>query len=310
MKVFDSHMHWRDPVNNIYEMLSDGVFGEGERGGTAPATYLPDDYSNDAAGVEIVGAIHVEAEWDKTDPVGETRWLEALHAGGGARGLQMGIVGFTDLSAPDAEAILEAHADYPNVRGIRQMLNYMPGKPAYCWADREYLDDPQWRRNFGRVAKYGLDFDLMCFAHQMPAMARLASENPDTRIHLEHTGMPWDHTPEGRALWRDGLKRIAALGNSDIKISGLGNTIPNWTVERIRPYVLEAIDIFGTGRVSFASNFPTDGQFGSMTGIWRAFSTITEGFDAASREKMFVHNAIQAYGLDPSAGREHGGLRP
>ena len=297
MKIFDSHLHWRDPRHNRYEMRSDGVSEDGERGGGNVEVYLPDDYFDDADGIEIVGVIHVEAEWDKTDPVGETRWLERIHAEGVTKGLRMGIVGFADLASPKVEAVLEAHVSYPHVRGVRQMLNFLPGNPRYCWADREYLEDPLWQENYGLLARYGLDFDLMCFAHQMPAMAKLATSHPDIRVHLEHTGMPWDHTAEGRQLWRQGLRKIAALENSDIKISGLGNTIEGWTAEAIRPYVLEAIDIFGTERVSFASNFPTDKQFSSMAAIWAAFDSILEGFDLESRERMFVENAIAAYRL-------------
>ena len=44
MKVFDSHMHWRDPVTNRYELLSEGVSDDGGRGGSAAQTYLPDEY--------------------------------------------------------------------------------------------------------------------------------------------------------------------------------------------------------------------------------------------------------------------------
>ncbi len=298
MKVFDSHMHWRDPVNYRYETLSDGVSEEGERGGKAAQSYLPDDYISDAGNVHISGVIHVEAEWDKANPVGETRWLEQIHAAGRTHGLKMGIVGFADLADSDVEKVLEKHSHFPLVRGIRQMLNYLPGNPAYCWADREYLEEESWRKNFGLLAKYELDFDLMCFAHQMPAMAKLASANPDTRIHLEHAGMPWDHTPEGQEQWREGLRQIAALENSDIKISGLGNTIPDWNVDKVRSYVLESIDIFGTDRVCFASNFPTDKAFSDMSKIWDAFDEILMGFSDDARSSMFLENAISAYRLD------------
>ena len=55
------------------------------------------------------------------------------------------------------------------------------------------------------------------------------------------------------------------------KISGLGNTIANWTEALIRRYVLDAIEIFGIDRCMFASNFPTDNQFSGMGEIWEAF---------------------------------------
>ena len=46
-------------------------------GDTAPLrrNYLPADYRADCAAHRVVASVHVEAEWDPRDPVGETRWL-------------------------------------------------------------------------------------------------------------------------------------------------------------------------------------------------------------------------------------------
>jgi predicted TIM-barrel fold metal-dependent hydrolase len=73
--------------------------------------------------------------------------------------------------------------------------------------------------------------------------------------------------------------------------------MPDWNEERIRPYVLEAIDIFGVDRIMFASNFPTDKLFSSMDAIWQAFLSITSDFSQAERDRMFAANAVQHYRL-------------
>jgi predicted TIM-barrel fold metal-dependent hydrolase len=296
--VIDSHVHWRDPAINPYEALSDAVSRDGKRSGVAAKRYLPADYLADAAGQQIIGVVHVEAEWRRSDPVGETLWLQDLVRSGGTGGLPVVIVGYCDLSRVDAERVLEAHAAQPSCRGIRQILSRVEGRPDLCWAGRDYLEDDRWRRNFGYLARYGLAFDLMCFAHQLAPFARLAARHPDIPVHLEHAALPWDHSDEGRAAWREGMTSLAALPQADVKISGLGNTMPDWRETSIRDYVLETIDIFGTHRVSFASNFPTDRQFSDMSAIWRAFDAITSGFSATERAAMFAANAARAYGLD------------
>ena len=297
-RIVDSHVHWRDPASNPYEALSNAASDDGEtQTKTAAARYLPKDYFKDSEGFEIIGFVHVEAEWSKSDPVGETRWLEGLARNGELAQRPLGIVGFADLADPRAEATLAAHAGFGRIRGIRQMLNFLPGRPALCWANHDYLADPLWRSNFGLLQRYGLDFDLMCFAHQMPAMAELASRHPDIRIHLEHCGMPWDHSDDGRREWREGMRTIAALKNSDLKISGLGNTIEDWNTDKIRDYVLEAIDIFGTDRVCFASNFPTDRAFSDMAAIWNAFQEIIGDFSQSDKDAMFAENALRRYRL-------------
>ena len=42
--------------------------------------YLPSDYLADSAGHNVLATVHCEAEWDRDDQVGETRWISAIHA--------------------------------------------------------------------------------------------------------------------------------------------------------------------------------------------------------------------------------------
>lgn len=297
--IIDSHVHWRDPQSNPYEALSDAVGEDGTRTGAKALSYLPANYLAETEGYKVAGVVHIEAEWDKTDPVGETRWLHKLAQNNDTSGLPIVVIGYCDLSRDDADQILAAHAAFPLTRGIRHILNRVDGTPSLCWAERDFLAETSWRRNYGLLAKHLLDFDLMCFAHQMAPFAQLAANHPDIRVHLEHAALPWDHTPKGRTAWREGMRALAALPHVDVKISGLGNTIPDWNEENIRSYVLETISIFGVERVSFASNFPTDRQFSTMAEIWQAFDNITSDFTDCERAAMFGANAFRTYRFVP-----------
>ena len=294
-RIIDAHVHWREPDANPYGSLSDGVDADGHRGGRRPDRFLPADYDAAAHGFDIRGFVHVEAEWSRADPVGETRWLEALADGSALSERPLAIVGYADLSDPEVDAVLAAHAAHPRVRGVRHILNRVEGRPDLCWADRDHLADPVWQRNFARLADHGLAFDLMAFAHQLPAIAELAARNPGVPVHLEHAALPHDHTAAGRAAWRSGMRALAARPNASVKISGLGNTVPDWTADSIRAYVRDTIEIFGTDRVAFASNFPTDAAFSDMGAIWNAFLGITADATAEERDAMFHDNALRLY---------------
>lgn len=294
--IIDCHIHFRDPENNPYELQPESGDDRASGGGRA-STYLPKAYFSDAADISLVGFVHVESQWDNSDPIGETRWLHEIAEKGTFNNLPFAVVGFANLASGNVEHVLEEHSRFPRTRAIRHMLNRVEGRPELCWADREFLDDPTWQRNYGLLSRYGLAFDAMCFGHQMPTLASLASRYPDVPVHLEHAGLPWDHTDEGRLIWRQGMKALASLPYADVKISGLGNTIPNWTRETIRRYVLETIDIFGPERVAFASNFPTDKAFSNMNAIWAAFDEITRDFSSEERAGMFAGNAGRIYGL-------------
>jgi predicted TIM-barrel fold metal-dependent hydrolase len=68
-----------------------------------------------------------------------------------------------------------------------------------------------------------------------------------------------------------------------------------WSVESLRPYVLETIDAFGVERAMFASNFPVDRLFGSYADLWRAYGSIVEDASVAEKDAMFRRNAERFY---------------
>ena len=78
--ILDAHVHWWDLETNPYPWLTHAKPTEGGLSGVdaIARTYLPEHYFADARGYDVAGFVHVQAEWDRADPVGETIWLEAL----------------------------------------------------------------------------------------------------------------------------------------------------------------------------------------------------------------------------------------
>jgi predicted TIM-barrel fold metal-dependent hydrolase len=206
------------------------------------------------------------------------------------------------LPTPQVEAVLERHCAYQNVRGIRYLLNYEEGEPLYCAVTRgDWLRDARWREGYALLDRYGLSFDLQIFWQQMADAADLARAFPNIQLILNHTGMPRSRDPEYVANWRAGMRGLAAAPNVTVKISGLGMFHHDWTPELIRPFVLDTIEIFGTGRCLFASNFPVDRLHGDHDAIWQAFDRITGDFSADERRALFHDNAAHFYRLSMQA---------
>ena len=76
-------------------------------------------------------------------------------------------------------------------------------------------------------------------------------------------------------------------------ISGLGMPDWSWTEASVRPLVLESIDIFGTDRSTFASNFPVDQLCSSYATLFDAFRPIVSDFSDADRRKLFHDTATR-----------------
>jgi len=296
MKSIDPHFHLWDLVNGVYPWLQQA---DEEPEANAPGqirmaglrrNYLIDDYLADTAGLEIVKGVHIDAKYDESDPVGETRWLQSVADAPASRGFPQGIVGYVDLSRDNAEEIVAGHAAHRNFRGVRQILNQptRPGEP-------DYLTHPAWRRNFGILGRYEASFDLQIFHHQMPAVVDLARKHPYTQIILNHAGMPTDLSPEGMRAWREDMDKLAACPNVSAKISGIGMSVPDLDDDAMRPIIEATVDAFGVDRVMFASNFPVDGLFSSFRTLWERYLRIAATWTETEREKMFYSNAERIY---------------
>lgn len=294
LEITDPHHHIWDLEANYYPWLTDRITPR-VCGDYAPIrkNYLIDDYLQDARGLNLVRSIHVQAEHDPRDPVRETRWLHEVQSGSDSNGFPHGIVAYADFGDSDVQSVLEAHCEYPTVRGIRQMLHEGLVDPTQSHASP--MEDPVWRRNFKLLERYPLSFDLQVFPQQMDLAVDLVKENPNVPFVVCHTGQPVRQDSEGLALWMSGMRRLAEMPNVSVKVSGFGMFDRQWTVRSIREIVLRTIDAFGVDRCMFATNFPVDGMMKSYMEIWQAYSAVTLDFSAEERQKLFSANARRIY---------------
>ncbi|MCP4381194.1 MAG: amidohydrolase family protein [Hyphomicrobiales bacterium] len=291
--TIDAHHHLWDTATNQYPWLEgepfDAHFGNS---GDLPRPYTLDDYLADAAGQNIVKSVHVEASHDPADPVRETWWLQGL---ADQRGFPHAIVGFADLTRADVQATLEAHAESANFRGIR-MSTMTPAQLREAKGDvRSKMSESAWRDGFKVLGDMGLSFDLQAPAPLMAEAAEVAAAFPDTPILLTHAGLPLDRSEAGMDAWRRGMRLMAERPNIALKVTGVPMTDWNWTVESLRPIVLEAIDIFGVERSMFGSNFPIDGLHSSFGTLFDAYRVIVDGFSDDEQRAMFHDNAARSY---------------
>jgi predicted TIM-barrel fold metal-dependent hydrolase len=295
MQVVDPHIHLWDLKTHHYPWLANpGVSFVGDAR-DLKHDYLVADLHADAKEIDVLKVVHVEANHDPADPVEETRWLQSIADSAGSRGMPQGIVAAVDLSAQNAAEVLEGHATFANLRGVRQILN-VHTNPLYDYIGGHLMRDPLWRENFALLQRYGLSFDMQLYPSQMEEAAALARAHPDTQFIINHAGMFVDrNSVQGYRAWRDGMRQLAACGNVAVKISGLAMFDHRWTVESLRPYVLETIDTFGTERAMFASNFPVDRLFGSYTDLWNAYASIVADASADERAALFKDNAERFY---------------
>lgn len=295
MQVVDPHIHLWDLKTHHYPWLANpGVSFVGDAR-DLKHDYLLTDLLGEAGGIEILKVVHVEANHDPADPVEETRWLQGLADQPDAHGMPNGIVAAVDLAAPNAPEVLEAHAAFANTRGVRQILNVHENK-LFDYIGRHLMRDATWREHFALLRRHDMSFDMQLYPSQMEEAAALARAHPDTPFIVNHAGMFVDRSSvAGYRAWRDGMRLLAGCANVSVKISGLAMFDHQWTVESLRPYVLETIDTFGVERAMFASNFPVDRLFGSYEKLWQAYASIVADASTADQDALFRRNAERVY---------------
>ena len=292
--LVDAHQHFWDPLANYHPWLRDEPPIPFRYGDYAPLKrrYLPPDYLADAAPYRITRTVYIETEWDPADPAGEMAYVEAMRR---QYGLPSVAIAQAWLDRADCNSVLEAHASHAFVRGIRHKPRANP-TPADTTPGG--MADPAWRRGYGILGRLGLHFELQTPWWHLYEAARLAGDFPHIPIILNHTGLPADRSAAGIKGWKRAMQAFAACPNGAVKISGIGQAGLPWTAEANRDIVLATIDMFGTDRAMFASNFPVDGLCASFATIFGGFDAITRDFSMPERQALFRDNAVRFYRMD------------
>lgn len=299
MKIVDPHIHFWDANSGNYPWLkTPSVVYSGDNR-LLPRCYDANSLLKEAeaAGLDVVGTVHVEA--NPKDPIAEVQWLQAMAESESGRGHPSGIVAHTDLSQPNAPRTLESLARHSRVRGIRQILN-QHSDSQYNYVAVDYLGNTVWLENLRYLERFGWSFDLQLYPHQAAAAARVARDRPGILFIVNHAGMFVDRNSVlGWRQWRTAMRLLASCENVVLKISGLAMFDHRWTVESFRPLVLESIDAFGANRSMFASNSPIDCLHSRYVTLWESYMEIVSGSTQSEAMDLFASNASRYYRLDP-----------
>jgi len=276
----DTHFHLHDlkrPELRYQWLERDAVHGLlGDIDALKSQHYWIDDYLAEVRFSNVRKAIHVQAALGSPDPVDETKWLQAF---ADRTGFPQGIVAECHLADSDAESVLEQHMQYANVRGVRDF-----GKG-------DYLVDSAWREGFKFLRQHNLVACIDTRIQLFDGLIDLAAKFPDTLICVDHCAIPGARDAAYFKLWSAAVRKLSRVDNIVMKISGLGMMDPRWTIDSLRPWVLECIEAFGVKRVVFGSNWPVDRLFSSYPDLINAYARIIADFSTDEQIQMFSRNA-------------------
>jgi predicted TIM-barrel fold metal-dependent hydrolase len=299
-----------------------------------PHRYLLDEFLADAmTGHNIVSTVFLETESmyradgpEHLRPVGEIEFVNgmAAMAASGQYGpirVGAGIIGFTDLTRGGASReVLEAMIAAGNgrFRGIRQSANWNAspvignGKGAMI----DLYSRPEFDAGFRELVDLGLVFDAWVFHPEIGEVTRLARRFPAANIVIGHIGGALGYGPyAGRQRevfveWKAAMAELATCPNVTVKLGGTGvrlAAVDYPTLERPptsadlaaawAPYFETCIELFGTDRCMFESNYPVESVVGTYRTLWNSFKRIAAGASTEEKAALFSGTAARVYSL-------------
>jgi len=207
--------------------------------------------------------------------------------------LVAGVVGWTDLTAPDVADTLARLRELPGGRRLVGIRHQVQSEPDPRWLVREDV-----LRGLSAVADAGLAYDLVVLPHQLPAATAAARSLPGLRFVLDHIGKP---AIASGALepWDSELRALAAEPNTFCKLSGLVTEADwrGWTVDDLRPFAETVLGAFGPDRVMYGSDWPVCTVAADYAEVLEAARTLTIGQRVDERSGVFGGTAVNAYRL-------------
>ena len=245
--------------------------------------FLPANLEPLLAANKLDGSVAVQAQQTEA----ETAFLLEL---ANDNPMIKGVVGWTELRAPDVDQKLEVLSQNPLLKGIRHVLQDEP--------DDEYMLHSDFKRGIRCLERHNLTYDILIYPRQLDAAAKLVKEFPNQPFVIDHLAKP--HIMDGHIRdWQRQISALAVCDNVFCKISGMVTEADwqNWQTEDFTPYLEVIVEAFGTGRLLFGSDWPVcllAAEYDSVKGIADGFFA---AFTDTEKGKIFGGNAVRFYQL-------------
>jgi len=192
----------------------------------------------------------------------ETEFL--LQTAAASQGLVGGVVGWTDLAAPDApERIAALAVKAPLLKGLRPMLQDV--------AQTEWILRREIAPAMHAMVDAGLRFDALIRPRHLPVVLRLCTSHPHLAVVIDHGAKP-DIAADAFEPWASDIAAVARQTNARCKLSGLvTEAASDWQVDHLRRYVDHLLGTFGPARLMWGSDWPVV-NLAAGYARWRAAS--------------------------------------
>jgi L-fuconolactonase len=274
-QTIDSHVHfWKYDKKRDAWITSDMKILQQD--------YLPEQLALNFKRNGVDGCLAVQADSSEL----ETRFLVELAK---THPVIKGVVGWIDLSKPEAEERLHEFSVHSIISGYRHIVQ--------SEAD-DFLTKKDFLRGVRALKEYDYSYDLLIYPRQLPAALKFVSSLPDQKIVLDHCAKP-DIKAKKMEDWKPWIKEIAQHPQLQCKLSGLFTEAAwkSWSPADFYPYLDVVVEAFGPDRLMFGSDWPVILLSGLYVQWKSMLEKYLEYFSVEQRDKIFGGNAARFYSL-------------
>jgi L-fuconolactonase len=280
MDIVDSHQHFWQVGKFDYPWMSSDV--EILYRDYLPATLKPIIAQNRVSKTVLVQA---------SNSLAESHWLLNL---AGRNQFIAGVVGWVDLMDPQLESTLAQLTSNHKFKGVRHLVE--------SESNDDWLVQAAVLKGLQTLASHGVPYDLLVHTRHLRRVRTVAERCPGLSLVIDHMAKP---PIESGAIseWTRELKAVAAFPNVYCKLSGLVTEANHsaWKVSDLRPFVDCALELFGTNRLLFGSDYPVCLLASSYERVLGSFLELTKDLNDEQRGRIFCDNATEFYRLDFAA---------
>ncbi len=275
MTKIDAHQHfWQfDPARDAW--IDDSME-------MIRRDFMPQDLAPILKSHGITGCVAVQAD----QSVSETIFLLALAK---KYPFIKGVVAWLDLRAADLDQHLARFSKHPLLKGIRHI--------AQAEAD-DFLLQKEVQNGIAQLAAYGLSYDILVYAHQLPAAIGLVAQFPEQAFVLDHLAKPKISKGIDQD-WKNHIQQLASYPNVYCKISGMVTETDHfqWGKQDFEPFIDLVLSAFGIDRVMYGSDWPVcllAAQYQEQLAIVEEYIS---SLSQTEQSKIMGANAIDFYNL-------------
>lgn len=201
-----------------------------------------------------------------------------------------GIVGWVDFQAATIDKVLQAYKANKKLKGFRHIVQ---GEP-----DHNFLLRPQFLEGISLLEKHDYTYDILVLPHQLLATLEFVRKFPNQKFVIDHIAKPYikDGFYDG---WEVLMTQIAKQPNVYCKLSGMITEADfnHWTPEQMEPYMKLVLEVFGTKRVLFGSDWPVCLVAGNYEKVKELVTNFIITLSETEQADIMGNNAVKFYNL-------------